>query len=41
VDQNLIKEGDLFLTRRFDGLDPFYMIATGSGAAHAAVAIRD
>jgi len=41
VDQKLIKDGDLFLTRRLDGMDPFYMVSTGSHAAHAAIALRN
>jgi hypothetical protein len=41
IDPALIKDGDLFLTRRMDGMDTFYMVSSGSGAAHVAVAMRD
>jgi hypothetical protein len=37
----LIRDGDLILARRLDGMDPFYMVSSGSQAAHAAVAMRD
>jgi len=30
VDPNLINNGDLLLTRRLDGMDPFYMVSSGS-----------
>jgi len=30
IDSNLIKDGDLFLARRMDGMDPFYMVSSGS-----------
>lgn len=41
IDQKMVRDGDLFLTRRFDGMDPFYMVSSGSGVAHAAVAMWD
>jgi hypothetical protein len=41
IDPKLIQDGDLFITRRLDGMDPFYMVSSGSQAAHAAVAMRD
>jgi hypothetical protein len=41
IDTSKIKDGDLFLTRRMDGMDPFYMVSTGSQAAHVAMAMRD
>ncbi|TNV72821.1 hypothetical protein FGO68_gene10611 [Halteria grandinella] len=41
IDQSLIKDGDLLLIRRFDGIDPFYMVSSGSQAAHAAVLLWD
>lgn len=41
IDSNLIKDGDLILARRMDGMDPFYMVSSGSQASHAAVALRD
>ena len=41
IDPSLIKDGDLLLARRMDGMDPFYMVTSGSYAAHAAVAVRD
>lgn len=41
IDSNLIKDGDLLLARRMDGMDPFYMVSSGSQASHAAVALRD
>jgi hypothetical protein len=41
IDPTLIQDGDLFLTRRLDGMDPFYMVSTGSQAAHVAMALRD
>lgn len=36
-----IQSGDLFLIRRFDGVQPFFMTMSGSNAGHAAVALRD
>ncbi len=30
IDSNLIKDGDLILARRMDGMDPFYMVSSGS-----------
>ena len=41
IDSKMIKDGDLFLTRRLDGMDPFYMVSSGSHASHAAVALRE
>lgn len=41
LDPHLIRDGDLFLSRRMDGMDPFYMVSTGGQAAHAAVALHD
>ena len=41
IDPSLIKNGDLILARRMDGMDPFYMVSSGSQASHAAVALRD
>jgi hypothetical protein len=41
VDQKLIKDGDLFLARRLDGMDTFYMVSSGSQVGHVAVALRD
>jgi hypothetical protein len=41
VEDDLIGSGDLFLARRLDGMDPFYMVSSGSQAAHASVALRD
>lgn len=41
INSSLIKDGDLFLSRRMDGMDPFYMLSTGGTVAHAAVALWD
>jgi len=41
INPKVIKDGDLILARRLDGMDPFYMVSSGSQAAHAAVAMRD
>jgi hypothetical protein len=39
IDKKLISSGDLLLIRRFDGIDPIIMVATGSHVGHAAVAL--
>ena len=39
IDPKAIKDGDLLLARRLDGIDPFVMVATGGHVAHAAVAM--
>lgn len=41
VNPKLIKDGDIFLARRLDGMDPFYMVSSGSQVGHVAVALRD
>jgi hypothetical protein len=41
VDQKLIKDGDILLARRLDGMDTFYMVSSGSQVGHVAVALRD
>ena len=41
VDQKLIKDGDLIVARRLDGMDTFYMASTGSQIGHVAMALRD
>ena len=37
LDWRLIRSGDILLARRMDGMDPFYMVASGAQAAHASV----
>lgn len=41
VDPKLIKDGDLLLARRLDGMDTFYMVSSGSQVGHVAMALRD
>lgn len=41
IESERIKDGDLLLARRMDGMDPFYMVSSGSHASHAAVALRE
>jgi len=41
VDQKLIKDGDILLARRLDGMDTFYMVSSGSQVGHVAMALRD
>ena len=39
IDAKKIKSGDLLLVRRFDGIEPLLMVATGSHVGHMAMAL--
>lgn len=39
IDKKIIKSGDLLLVRRFDGIEPLMMVATGSHVGHMAMAL--
>jgi len=41
VDPDLFSSGDLLVSRRMEGFDTYYMVATGGWAAHAAVVMRE
>ena len=39
IDSSLIKDGDLLLIRRYDGIEPMLMVATGSHVGHMAMTL--
>lgn len=39
MDPTLIKDGDLLLVRRYDGIEPMLMVATGSQIGHMAMTL--
>ena len=41
IDQDLIRSGDLLVSRKMTGFDTYYMVATGGAVADVAVTLRD